>query len=291
MIQVAANIVFSASGYLLVGLGFFLTYSAAGFFHFAHGAVITVAAYSTFALRRWVGMPLQVAMLGGLVLGAAMGTGLELGVYRPLRRRSATGTGLLLASLGTYLAFQGIVSLIFGASVQSFRPFGSAASMKCLGAQLAPHQIAMIGAAVVACGAVAGLLRATRFGTLIRAVASDPELAAAVGLDRDGVIRGAFLIGSTLGGLSGILLAWDTDMTPSMGFRPLLMGMIAVVVGGIGSIWGALLGALLVATVQHASAYYISSKWQDVIAFVVLGLFLGLKPRGLIAQPHGRREN
>jgi branched-chain amino acid transport system permease protein len=94
------------------------------------------------------------------------------------------------------------------------------------------------------------------------------------------VILWSFAIGSALGSIAGILVSLDTDMTPTMGFNLLLYGIVAMIIGGVGSYWGLVGGALLLATAQHLSAYYIDSKWMDAVAYIILILFLIWKPLG-----------
>lgn len=95
----------------------------------------------------------------------------------------------------------------------------------------------------------------------------------------------AFLIGSATAGVAAALLAYDTGMTPTMGFRTLLMGMVSVIIGGIGSIPGIAIGALLLGAAQHLTAWWMSSKWQDAIVFVILILFLLFRPQGFLGKP------
>jgi branched-chain amino acid transport system permease protein len=119
-----------------------------------------------------------------------------------------------------------------------------------------------------------------KIGRNIRAVASNPELSNIFGINSDRVILWAFGIGSALAAVAGILVAFDTDMTPTMGFRLLLYGIVAMIIGGVGSTWGLLGGAFLLAAAQHLAAYYIGSQWMDAVAYVILILFLIWRPLG-----------
>ena len=121
-------------------------------------------------------------------------------------------------------------------------------------------------------------------GKAMRAVANDPELANISGIDSNRVILLTFAIGSALAGIAGILVALDVDMTPTMGMNALMMGVVAVIIGGVGSIPGVALGALLRGTAQHLGVWEISSKWQDAIAFIILFIFLLLKPEGFLGK-------
>ena len=120
---------------------------------------------------------------------------------------------------------------------------------------------------------------------MIRAVSQDPELARAYGLDGDRLILLAFLLGSALAGVASILLAYDSDMNPVMGFQALLMGMVAVIIGGIGRLPGAVLGAIFLALVSNFAGWWISSIWQDTIVFILLVLFLIFRPQGFFGKP------
>ena len=118
----------------------------------------------------------------------------------------------------------------------------------------------------------------------MRAVANDSELARVAGIESDKIILLTFALGSALAGIAGILVALDVDMTPTMGMNALMMGVVAVIIGGVGSIPGIALGALLLGMAQHLGVWFISSQWQDAIAFVILLLFLLFRPQGFLGK-------
>lgn len=285
MAQVLINSMVSAAGYLLVGVGFSLIYTSARFFHFAHGIILTAGAYATFALKVWVGLPLSVSIFGGILVSTVLGAGLEWSIYGPLRKREASAATLLLASLGLYVALQALISLAFGSGTQTFRPGKVLEGLHLFGARITAPQIATMLSSATCCLLTGLLLQQAQIGKMIRAVASDPELSDAYGLNRDRVVMVAFVIGSALAGAAAVLLAYDTDMTPSMGFRALLMGLVAGIIGGVGSIPGIAFGAILLALTQHITTWWISSRWQDAIVFVILILFLLLRPQGFLGKP------
>jgi branched-chain amino acid transport system permease protein len=119
-----------------------------------------------------------------------------------------------------------------------------------------------------------------KVGKAIKAVGSNVELANIFGINSDRALLCSSLIGSGLAATAGILVALDTGLTPTMGFNLLLYGMVAMIIGGIGSTWGLVGGALLLATAQHFCAFYINSKWIDVIVYAILILFMIWKPLG-----------
>ena len=118
----------------------------------------------------------------------------------------------------------------------------------------------------------------------MRAVADDRELAMSSGIDSDRVVLAAFVVGSSLGGIAGMLVALDVNLTPTMGMRAIMMALVVVLIGGVGSIRGLLLGALLLGTAQQLMAWGVSAQWQDATAFAVLLAFLVARPQGFLGK-------
>jgi len=187
---------------------------------------------------------------------------------------------LMIASLGIYIVLQNVVSMIWGDSTKSIRFWDIKVGHEFLGAYITTIQIITIVVCLTLFVACTLFMKYSRIGRNIRAVASNPELANIMGISSDRTILWAFGIGSALAAVAGILIAFDTDMTPTMGFRWLLYGVVAMIIGGVGSSWGLIGGALLLATAQHLAAYYIGSQWMDAVAYVILILFLIARPLG-----------
>ena len=156
--------------------------------------------------------------------------------------------------------------------------------LEILGARITPIQIAIIIVSMFLLIACWALMRYTKIGTAMRAVASDPDLALVSGIDSDRVILFTFALGSALAGVAAILVSFDIDMTPTMGMNALMMGVVAVIIGGVGSIPGAALGGFLLAFAQNFGVWKISSQWQDAIAFIILLLFLLYRPYGIFGK-------
>jgi len=280
--QIVVNACVSAAVILLVGMGFGLVFATARFFHFAHGAMFTLGAYALFFLMTWCRLPTAPAFVLAVLLAAAMGCAIEFAVYRPLRTRGASPLVLLLASLGLYVVFQNVLAMTFGDETKSIRSSVVTEGISILGARITPVQVATVCTSAILAMALAMFLRRTKMGKAVRAVANDPELAKVSGIASDSVILAVFAIGSALAGVAGILVAMDVDMTPTMGMTPLMLGVVAVVIGGVDSIPGLALAAVLVGAAQQAGAWWIGSQWQDAIVFAVLLAFLLLRPRGFL---------
>ena len=209
---------------------------------------------------------------------------MDIAVYRPLRRRKATSLVLLIASLGMFIVLQNVVSAIFGDDTKTIRTWPVREGLPILGARITPVQILIIVSAIVLFIATILILKHTKAGIAMRALACNPELARIVGMNTDRVILYTFIVGSALVGAAGVLISLDVDMTPTMGMSALLMGVVVAIVGGIGSLPGAAVGALLIALAQNFGVWYIPSQWQDAIAFAIMLLFLIFRPSGVFGR-------
>jgi len=204
----------------------------------------------------------------------------EITLYKPLRKRSASPMILMIASLGLYTVLQNIISLLWGDATKSVRTGQIKVGHEFLGAYITDIQIITIAVCLSLFILCTLFMKYNRTGRSIRAVASNPELSNVIGINSDRVILWAFGIGSAFAAVAGILIAFDTDMRPTMGFNWLLYGVVAMIIGGVGSNLGLVGGALLLAAAQHLAAYYIGSQWMNAVAYIILILFLIAKPLG-----------
>lgn len=282
--QLFLNGLIAGSTYALLAIGFSLIYSTTRFFHFAHAAVYTWTPYVCLALVSGAKAPIPIAVVAALGTGTLLGALMEIGVYRPLRLRGATSLVLLVASLGMYVALQNCISLVFGDATLSLRGGRLSAVVAIGSARVTVTQMAVVAAAAGSVLVVALLLRHTRLGIALRAVASDPELASSTGVSVSRTQLAAFAIGSFLAAVAGILAAFDVDMTPTMGMNALLMAIVAAIAGGIGSLPGVAAGSLLVGLVQHLGVWRIGTQWQYALVFAVLLVFLTVRPQGVFGR-------
>ena len=282
--QLAANAIFSASIYLLVAMGFALVRTTCRFFNFSQAGIIALGPYLVFMWSRWVGVPLALAIPLGIVCCLVPGSFLEVAVYRPLRRRSSSHLVLMLASLGLYVFIENGIGLLFGHEAKTMVVGQSISGIHLLGARLTLVQLAAITLSVLTVLLLSVVLNATAAGRSLRSVASDPELAVISGISPEKVTLWAFLIASTLSATAGTILALDADMLPTMGLRPLLMGMVVAIIGGSNGVTRIAFGALLLGVAQNFGALMTGSQWQDATAFVLLAAFLLLRPQGSLGR-------
>ena len=249
--QLLVNGIIAGSIYSLVAVGFALIYQTTRFFHFAHGAVYTFGAYFAYLFYVQLGLDRLLAFPLACIATMLLGVGLEVSIYRPMRNRKATDLTLLIASLGLYIVLQNVISMIWGDDTKTMRTGEVVEGHEVLGARITDIQIAIIITSAVLITLIALMLTRTKFGKALRALANDPELARLSGINSDRYIMYAFAIGSFLAAVAAIMISFDTDMTPTMGFNALVMGVIAVIVGGIGSLPGAALGGLFIGLAQN----------------------------------------
>ncbi len=270
--------------YSLVAAGFSLVYQTTRFLHFAHGAIYTFGAYFAYLFTIQLGISRFVAFPIACIATAMLGMLLELGIYRPMRRRNATDLTLLVASLGLYVVLQNMISMAWGDDTKTMRTGAVVEGHLFLGARITNVQVVIIVASVVLITLMALILTQMKIGKSLRALANDPELARLSGINSDRYVLYAFAIGSFLAAVASIMISFDTDMTPTMGFNALLMGVTAVIVGGVDSLPGAALGGLLIGLAQNLGVAVLPSQWQDTIAFGILILFLLFRPWGILGK-------
>lgn len=192
--------------------------------------------------------------------------------------------GSLRASIGLYVVLQNLISLGFGDETLVLRQSPIAVGQKVGDAYVTwPQKLMIVAGGLLFAGTVV-LLSTTRLGRGIRGVASNPDLCVLLGLNAARITHWSIGIGSALAAVAGILSALDSDMTPTMGFRLLLNGVIVMIIGGVTSISGFAWAALLLSAAQHLAAYFLDAKWMDTVAFIILIGFLIWKPLGFSGQ-------
>lgn len=279
-IQLLAHILNSLSLYFLISLSFRIIYSNLLFFHISHAISITLGAYIIYLVSIQQGLSLWVAVSVSIVAGVLLMLVINQCVYKPLQKRKLESWQMMIASLGIYVVLQNMVSIIWGDSTLSFRTWGVKQGHEFLGAYITDVQIITIITSIVLLMASWLFLEKTNIGRQIKAVSSNPELSTIFGISKYRAVVWSFIVGAGLAACAGILIAADTDMTPTMGFNWLLYAVVAMIIGGMGKMRYLLFGCLLLASAQHLAAYYLDSKWMNATAYIILIGFLYFRPYG-----------
>ncbi len=280
LFQLLVNGIALGAAYALIALGLALIWSVTGVFHLAHGGVYVIAGYLIYAAGL-VGAPIWVALPLSCMGAGALGLAINWAVYRPLAARGAKSLTLTVASLAVLIFLLNLAAAIWGTET---RQVGGLEAVE--GFELGPAYVAGSGVAMVATGALlfgAGMLvlHTTRIGRALRAVTDNPGMSLVVGVNLGAVRAAAFGIGSALTVPAAYLIGLQTGISPYAGMTAILMSSAAVIVGGVGSLAGAGLGALLLAIAQNVGIWQLDSAWQESIAFGVLLAVIVLRPTGL----------
>jgi branched-chain amino acid transport system permease protein len=288
--QVVARVIYGLNFGLMLGLaavGLSLVFGTTGLSNFAHAEMVTFGAIAAFFLGGVLGLPIWIAIPAAVLISSLMGWGLDSGLWRPLRRRGLGLVQLMIVSIGLSLAVRYIFQFFVGGGTTQLPGFDSP-KIKLFGAtSLSIIDMASMVLSLVVIIAFAWWLMNTQTGKATRAISDNPDLAAASGIDVDGVIRTVWIVAAGLAGLAGVLWAYfRPGIKWDMGAQILLLIFAAVTLGGLGTAFGALLGSLVVGLLVEVSSLVIPADLKYVGALVVLIVILLVRPQGIL----GRKE-
>ena len=280
--QIFLNGIIIGSIYALIAIGFTMIYRTVKFFHLAHGIVYTAGAYFAYTLFRQLNFNFVISFFLSVGLSALLGIAIDRCVYYPLRLRKASNLIFLLASFGVFIFLQNLIQIIYGAQILTLRTGPVKEGHHFLGAVITDIQILILVVSFLFLVVCWWFIKYTKLGKAMRAVSDDKIGAMVVGINPERTILASFAIGSALAGAAGILISLETNIEPTMGFSAILKGIIASIVGGIGSIPGAMFGGFFLGLVENLGIWKIQAGWKDTIAFAILILFLLLRPGGIM---------
>lgn len=277
--QLIANGLIAGGIYALVALGYTLVYGILKFLNFAHGDVVMIAAYFAFVLNSTLGLNVWISLAISVVFAAVLGMTIEKIAYKPLRNSHVLT--LLVTTIGVSLLLQSIALLAFGPEIKSYKTPESGDPFNIAGAYVTQNQAIILVTSIVLLVLLLAFYHKTKWGKATRATAEDRSVAQTLGIDSDKIISLTFAIGSGVGAVAGVLVGLEQSLTPQMGILLGVKAFTAAVVGGIGSIQGAMVGGYVVGIAENLGAWFLPSGYKDAIAFVILILFLLFKPTGL----------
>lgn len=271
---------------LLIGItsiGLSLVFGTTRLINFAHGDMVTFGMVVAFLLhRQWLDLPLVAAGVLAIVAGGALGAGMERGLWDPLRRRRFGIIQLLVVSIGLSFVLRYLILLVYGSRRQGYADFATSSMVQLGPFTTTQRDLAVMGISIVVLAAVGLMLTRTRMGKAMRAVADDRDLAESSGIDVRFVILVVWVLGGALAALGGVLYGATVEVSWLSGFRLLLLMFAGVILGGIGTAFGALVGSLVVGLGVEISAVWLGGQLKYVWALLVMIVVLLVRPQGIL---------
>jgi branched-chain amino acid transport system permease protein len=299
-IQQIINGVVLGSMYALIALGYTMVYGVLNLINFAHADVLMIGAMAGLTILNIVNaaapdlpgiVKLFIAILGAIPVCVVVNVLIERIAYR--RLRNAPRLAPLITAIGVSILLQTIAMIIWGRNPIPFPQVMPTDPIHVMGALISPTQVMLLVLAAVSMVGLSLLVEKTKIGRAMRATAENPRIAGLMGVDSNRVIVMTFAIGATLAAVAGVMWAANYSSAQfAMGFVPGIKAFSAAVLGGIGNIYGAMLGGLLLGLIESLGAGYVGdltggflgSHYQDIFAFLVLVLVLTLRPSGIMGE-------
>jgi branched-chain amino acid transport system permease protein len=275
------------AAYGLFAIGFTLLFGVNQILNLAHGAVLMASTFAALYSILYLKLPFVLALLVAAVFGGLLSVLLNSLVFQPQRKRQAPEFSAIVASIGAALIIEGVAQRVSETRVLSFPPDSfPTIAMNILGIRVQLIQVMILACFLLFVLGLTVLLYRTSFGRQIRAVAANERAARLVGINQYFVFRGIFFIAGALAGVAGVLIGLAYNSIHFLMGEPLLLrALVIVVLGGLGSLWGALIAGLVLGVAQSLSIGYFSSTIADLAIFVFLFILLLVRPTGLFGNP------
>ena len=285
LLQLAVGALTLGAIYALIALGFNLVFSASRLMNFAQGDLAMLGAMAGVTLGGTLHLPYVLVALGAAALAGGVFLIFQLTILRQLLRSRATLTSMVMATLALSIFLQGAAELLWGPLEQAVPSPVGATPLHVGGVVIAPHGLFVIALTAVAFAAMHLFFRGSLLGKALLATGYEPEAARLVGIDPARMVALAFVLGGGFAALAGLAVGPLIFAAPWMGLSLAVNGFAASMIGGLGSVPGALLGGLLVGALHSFGAGYVSSAYADTFVFLALMLALFVRPSGLLGSP------
>jgi len=289
-LQQLMNGISLGSIYALIALGFSMVYGIAKLLNFAHGDVLMIGSYTAFFVLAVTGTDIQgmvVAFVASMIICAIFSLLIERFAYRPLRDRGSPRLNYLITAIAVSIILQNTARILpfIGPNPQRF-PHPPIVNVQIAeGLQVSNIQIIVIVLSALLMIALTYIINYTKRGKAMRAVSFDAQAASLMGISASRIIAFTFVLGAVMAGAGGVLFASAyPQVTPTMGMMPGLKAFVAAVLGGIGSVPGAMLGGYMLGIAEILTAGFISSQFADAISFSILIIVLLIRPSGILGK-------
>jgi neutral amino acid transport system permease protein len=269
--------------YALGAVGLTLVYGILKLVNFAHGDFLTYGAYMAYLVNVTWGLPLVVAVFWAMIATALLGMLFERVLWGPMRAKHAGFLQLILMSIGLAFLLRAIVQWFWSTEIRTL-DVNTTSTVDFLGLRIGQTQLIVVIVGVAVLVAIGLMLRLTLLGKRMRALSDDLELAETAGIDTRRVITYTWIFAGALAGLAGVLAAAVTEIYPELGFELLLPIFAAVILGGIGDAFGALVAGMLIGVMTEWSTLVIDARWKTGVGFLVLVIALIVRPQGIFGK-------
>lgn len=269
--------------YALVAIGYTMVYGIGKMINFAHGEIIMVGAYLAYVGSSMMGLPVIVSIMMSIVGCAILGAVIEKVAYKPLRNSGSLA--VLITAIGVSYLLQNLFLILFGSAAKTFPSYIPSGTISFFGISISYVSLLSLSLTFVCAGSLLLFINKTRVGKAMRAVSEDRGAAELMGINVNHTISLAFIIGSGLGAVAGIIYGMSYSLIdPYLGAMLGIKAFIAAVLGGIGEIRGAVVGGLIIGIAEAFTISYVSSTFSDAVVFGILIFILLVKPAGLFGR-------
>ena len=283
--QVLVNGLVMGCYYILIAIGLSTIYGVLGISHFAHGSVAMLGGYICYLLVSRAGFDIIISMIISMAFSAVLGIAIERFGYRPIRTRNSPAINVFIVALGVGMLIDNLTQLIFGPDQVIIKTqYNDVFDIG--GLKVAELRLYLMAVTIVLIALLALYMQKTKLGKAIRATAQNSEAGVMMGINTNVIIAVVFAVSSAYGAVAGSFMGALFAVYPTMGNVTVMKGFAVLILGGLGSIPGTVVGGLIVGLVEAFGAFYISSEFKEIYAFVIMILILIIKPSGLF----GRKE-
>ena len=280
MLQLIVNGIVLGSIVALAAIGLTMVYGVLNFANFSHADFLALGAYIAFVLNTVLGINILLSFFIAIAISGALGVLLDFLIWKPMRKKNADLVSLIIISIGLALIVRNVIIFIWGGSTRNF-DLPVRKGIEMLGVTVTHYQFIGIGTAILFMVLVHYFLKHTRMGKAMRAISDDINLARVSGIDVDRVIMWMWFLGIGLAGAAGVLYGLETTIRPNMGWFLILPMFAAVILGGIGNPYGAIVGGMVIGLSQELSMLVLPSEYKMGVSLAIMILVLLVKPEGL----------
>ena len=279
-LQIIINGLATGSVYALIATGFSLIFNVLKFSNFAHGATMTLCAFAGYFLAASKGLGLVPTILVAVVTGGCVALFGEFVAFRRIIQRNSSSVYYFVSSITLGTLYEGLVTVKVGANFYNSPQFFKKAAIKFGSVVVSTSDLLMFCSSVVALLVLAYVIQKTRIGRALRSVSFDRDTANLMGIDSTRIIQFAFIVSGALAGLAGVFLGINYTLYPTLGSL-VVKGFIASVIGGLGSLPGAIIGAVLLGLIETLLISTVGSGYTPVFTFLIMLVFLLVRPSGI----------